>query len=291
MAYGSKGVKRKALTNFGTNQPNKRRRVTLATRVRRRRPTAENQKKQILALTKKVYRNSRLIKAGKVFTDYQWGDPEGAFRGYTQALGTGTWYSIGLTDFNYWQPCMRQDANVQDSQRTYCAKMQINCRLDMNDVDTNSFINIFLVTPRRDSTLLISQTPPPVGAMTQLTQNEDFIENTNNQGVNVRLNTGKFHVHACKYITLTPNTLNDPLPASGVAGNAFSTWRKWQWNVPLKFTVSSPINKPWNKILFNDLPYYRKFYLLAYSVSTNSTTPFRGPKLDVDILSTCINFD
>jgi len=285
MVYRRYGTRKNGLKSYTARKG--RRRTSVSTRAKYQAPTARNQQKQIRSLAWRVAKNTRFIANQKVYTDYQWGDALTPSTGIAQALNSGTWYGFGLTDFARWLPCLRQDGNVFESSKTYCVRMQLNCRVDIGDVDQLTYINIFVVSPRRDAVDVVNLTAPPLGSMTQLSLGQDFIENSQNQGAAVRLNSGRFKVHAAKYVTLTPNAPSEPLPTGQAVGNSFSTWRKWQWNVPLKFTVRNPSNRPWHDLIFEDMAYYQRFYLLAYSTNIGGVA---GPRLDSTILSTAINF-
>lgn len=288
MPYARRGsanrsVKRSSLKSYEKSA--RRRRSSLASRVKYKRPTAGNQKKQILSLANKVARNTKILSSQKVYTDYQWGQTDA--RGMFASLNTSQWYGWRLTNLVQWQPVLRQDANVIESSSTYAIRAQLNCRINIGDVTQLSYLNVFLVTPRQDSAadLVINN---DVGGMVQLQVNNDYILHTSNEDANVRLNSGKFKVLASKYVTLTPNTASQPLPPGFAAGNPYSTWRKWQWNVPLKWTVQQHSGqRPWSTVPFDDLPYYKKLYLLVYS----GTAPITSrPDFICDALITCINF-
>lgn len=256
----------------------------MVTRAKLARPTARNQKKQIVSLAKTVARNSKYLRQQRVYTDYQWGQPTA--RGIQGALNDQLWYGWGLTNVSQWQPCLRQDTNTAQSSRTYALRMQLNMRVNLGDVTQLCYMNIFIVSLRSDATDALTLTDN-VGGMNQLITDIDFIQNDTNEGANLRLNSGKFKVHACKYITLVPNTAQAPVPANASAGNPYSTWRKWQWNIPLKFSIRMPANRPWGNVLFEDMPHYEKLYLLAYSSQFPADTQ---PNLFGDALITCINY-
>ncbi len=280
------GVRKSALKDY--QKRSTRRGVSLRTRVKYQRPTARNQKHQIDALARTVARNSRYIRSQKVFTDYQWGDAATPLPGISQNLTSGQWFGYGLTNFERWIPCLRRDTNVAESSKTFCIRSTLNLRVNVGDVSQLAYINVFLVSPRRDAVDAVALSPPPIGAMTQLVLDNDYIENSQNQGANVRLNPAKFKVHAAKYITLTPNAPSEALPQGSAVGNPFATWRKWQWNCPLKFSVRMPVGKPWPSLSFDDMAYYQKYYLLLYSTSLGGAG--NGPRFDATVLSTCINF-
>lgn len=279
MPYGP--VRKSALKSYAAK--GRRKRSSTATRVKMERPTAANQKRQIMRLSRQVARNTRFVASQKVFTDWQW--VEGGDTGISRPLSTGTWYAWPLTDLAKWLPVLRQSDNSTSASKTYCARMQINCRMDIGDVLERTCLNVFLVSPRKGAIDAINVTGPS-GAMDQLDPINDYIDNDQFPGANVRLNTQKFKVHAVKYSTLVYNTFNAP-SAGPFVSNALTTYRKWQWNLPLKFTVRQPSGASWTTMPFSQMPYYQKYYLLVYSTSLSSTN---GPNLHADALSTCINF-
>lgn len=288
MVYTRRGygtVRKNPLRSFTLK--GRRKRASLATRAKYQRPSAKNQKRQIVSLAKQVAKNTAHINSQKVFTDFQWGDLQAPSKGIVQAMSTGTWYAWPLTDFSRWGPVLRTDSNVMESSKTYCVRCQLNVRCNIGDVSQLAYVNVFVVTPRKDAIDSITLQPPTIGQMQQLVQGTQFIESNQNEGANVRLNTSQFKVHAAKYITLTPNAPTEPLPQGQSVGNPFATWRKWQWNIPLKFSVRMPVNRPWHNIPLDDMAYYQRFYLLAYATHIGGTT---GPLLYADSLTTCINF-
>ncbi len=282
--YGnSRSVKRSSLKTYEARR--KRRRTSLPARIRYKPPTAYNQKRQMYSLARQVARNTKVIKTQKVYTDYQWGQVNA--RGLTALMNDGQWYGWELTDFSQWQPVMRRDQNVAQASRTFAVRMQLNCRANLGTVTQLCYMNVFIISPRSDATDGLTITDL-VGGMTSLNADIDYIESTDNEGANLRLNSGLYKVHACKYMTLMPNTSNIALPANSVVGNPYTTWRKWQWNIPLKFTVRNPINRPWNQLEFDNLPYYEKLYFVAVAtVNPNDTQA----NIFADAHITCINYD
>ena len=290
MPYGRRGVRRSALKNY-TATGNKRRRISIATRAKLKKPTAYNQRRQIVSLAKRVAKNIKYIRSKKVYTDYQWGDSGSGTRGITQLMTNGIWYGWALTDYSRWIACLRSDQNAVESSRTYTMRMQLNFRIDVGTVTKGAFLNIFLVTPRTSQTNPITFATPAVdGAIAPLVLNNDFIENSQNQGTNVRLNSGKFKVHACKYVTLVSDTFDDAPPTTQTIGNPYSTWRKFQWNVPLKFSIMNPTNRPWRLLPFDQQAFWRKYYLVVYATN-NDGGDTNSVKFSCDPMMTCINFD
>ncbi len=275
-------VKRSSLKDYESRK--RRRRTSLVSRIKYKRPTAFNQKKQLTTLARSVARNSKYLRQQRVYTDYQWGQADQ--RGITASLNNALWYGWKLTDVTQWEACLRQDANTAQSSITYALRMQLNCRANLGTVTKLTYLNVFVISARPDDVEGLNITDN-VGGMTQLVPNIDFVEQTANEGANIRLNSGKFKVLACKYMTLLPNTAQAAVPANAAAGNPFSTWRKWQWNIPLKFSIRMPSNRPWTNVLFEDMPYYEKLYFLVYSTSDPSDT---NPNIYADALISCLNY-
>ena len=155
-------------------------------------------------------------------------------------MGTRTWFAWGSTDINQWSPCLRIDQNVIASAKTHILRAQLNCRVDIGDTAQVSYINVFLVSLRKEATNAINITNEVTGTMDQLSVDTDYIENFNLNGADITLNSAKYKVHASKYITLTPQAPTGPFPVGQAVGNPYSTWRKWQWNVGTISMLDSP---------------------------------------------------
>ena len=162
----------------------------------------------------------------RVHTDYQLGDPLLPAFGIGTSLGQGTWSGWALADFAQWSPCLRSDRNALESAKTCCLCTVLNCRVDVGDVSQVAYLNVFLVTPRRNAVVAIQTQDTPLGFTTALVVYTDNTENANNQGAGIWLNPAKFKVHACKYITLTPQAPSVAFLAGAAIGNPFATWRK-----------------------------------------------------------------
>lgn len=262
----------------------KKRARSLTSRARSAKPTARNQKRQIVSLSRRVAKNTSLLRQQRIYTDYQWGQTEQ--RGMFLSPHSGVWAGWRLTDLAQWVPVLRQDMNVITSSKTFALRMQLNLRANIGTVQNQCFFNVFLVTCRKDSADALD-IQDFIGGMHPLVHNIDFIDHSENETANVRLNSGKYKVHACKYFTLMPNTGEGPIPADASAGQPSALWRKWQWNVPLKFSFRNPANHDWKSLSWEHLAYYQKYYLLVY---TGSLPDSGYPKFYCDALATCINY-
>lgn len=284
------------LNKAGTKARRRRPRASTVTKTKYQRPTAKNQKYQILSNAKKIAYLSKITKAQRLFCDWQFSsdifgdiDPAGNF--------TTFWGIRSLMDFPSWRPVLRTSEAVEVAAKTYMSRMQLNMRYTLNAADWAQ-ITIFIVTPRKYATSQTPLTVPPV-------KGQGYIENT--QSFNPRLNPAMYKVHYCRNLTLTKNAF--PTPAVGIVdvGNPSTTWAKGQINLPLKFTVRSPYtlgyvpppappNAPdneWKTLRDVNLPYYQRYFLMAYITqrAPQGTAVNGGARISYDMLSTTINFD
>lgn len=278
---------RKNALRGGTARP-RRRRTSMARKFSRRRASTYNNKRSVVTLARAVSRNSAVLRAQRIWTDYQYFlAPE--LPGFSQLLENDTWYSYPLTDVSKWESCLRRDTNVEQSARCFVSRMQMNLRLELRD--SSSFVNVFLVTLRKDAVSKLDDLAAGFslpGEINPLTENNDFIEGQIT-GANLRLNPAIFKVHAVWYKTLVANQLAQAPVDDQNVGNPNTTWCKKQWNTRLNTTIRSPIGKQWSFVPFDQMPYYNKYYLLCYA-HTDSTLPNpQGPLLSVDTLYTAIN--
>ena len=149
-------VRKSSLKSYSAK--GRRRRASSTTKVKFQRPTAGNQKRQILRLSRQVAKNTRFVNNQKIFTDWQW--YAGADTGISRPLATGTWYAYELTNMARWLPCLRQSDQTNLASKIYAARMQMNLRLDIGDVNQRTCLNVFLVSPRKSSVDAINVTGP-----------------------------------------------------------------------------------------------------------------------------------
>ncbi|MBA7715358.1 hypothetical protein ES703_124399 [subsurface metagenome] len=264
----------------------KRKRTTSAYAPKKRTTVGSNSR-EIARLARQVDRNTRFAQSQKIYTD--WMGYSSSEYGWGRPLTSGHWYAWKLTDFGLWNECLRQSDTAKNASKTYLDRMQINCKLDIGDANVSVMANVFLVSPRKDYPRVIKVTTP-MGDMDPLTAPDDYIFNEMDGGGNIRLNSGKFKVHASKYATLVYANPNFPPQGPNTApSNPFTTYRKWQWNIPLKFGMSKATSGSWREIPFDDMAYYQKLYVIA-QVHTISTTGGLGPNFYVDNLTTAVNF-
>lgn len=283
-AYRASSVRTNALK--GTQGVRRRRFVRKKpdmAKIRYQAPTARNQRSQIMANARFIAKHCNQIRKHRVWTDWQ-NMNEAVFT-------TGEWNSFRLTDFSTWNPVLRQDPGVNRIQsHTFVDRLVINMRVSLYAAQS-SVVSVFIVSPRksfanRDPVIL----PPELTA--------EYIYPVNNPGYNVRINSNVWKVHAVKYMTLTTNGLDNP-PGGGtpeIAGNPFTTYRKWQVTIPCKFGVTCPIQPSvgvdtWKDTAFDMLPYYNRYFIMVYNQTVQGTGSADSPFFTFDSLATCINSD
>jgi len=283
------GVKRGSAAASALQQytaRDKRRKVSRVTRVRYQRPTARNQQKQILYNAKTIRRLHKAVFGNRVYCDWRY---QGQMN---STLDDGnvskTWFCIPLTSFPNWDAVLRQDQNVVDSSTTYVSRLQLNLRLFLQQ-SNYAFFNIFVVTNRRDQNS--RDTPAQIAAGTDPINDIDYIAGP--EGINIRLNSAIWKVHYAKYATLTETTLLEAGPSPPLmAGNPYSSWRKMQVNIPLKYKVRNPTSgTPWTNLSYMNLPYYQRYQLLVQvqQQAADTVAQNNGARLDWDMLATTIN--
>lgn len=254
----------------------RKRRVNVA-KVRYQAPTARNQKTQILANARTLARHSRILRTNKIYTDYQ---QDGTMINTT----SDSWSVQRLTDFSAWSSVMRQSEVVATKAHTFVLRLSINMRFVLNDQDFLG-VSAFIVTKRKNANQFDPFSTPP-------SLNTEYIENSQAQGLNIRLNPAVYKVHWAKYMTLTSNGMHMAAITGDPAGNPNTTWRKCQVNLPVRMSVTQPIlygsvAGAWSNLHFENLPPYHQYFLMCYvSFAGTGTT---GHSIVYDQLATCVN--
>lgn len=264
----------------------KKARTATTTMVKYQKPTARNQRKQIMRNARDIKRMYKAVMGNRVFCDWQYVgqlnsaiDPTGFAR---------TWACFPLTDFSGWGAVMRRDDNVAESSTTYVRNMQLNFRYQLKASSWAQY-NVFIVTPRKDAanndvpTRIKNNDFPQAGV--------EYIEGPD--AFNFRLNPAIFKVHFASYRTLTETTLF--LPAQQPAGNPFTTFAKGQANVKCGINVRIPVNigaaSSWRDLPYMQQAYYKRYFLLVCIVSNQNAgvTPANTAEFTFDQLATTVN--
>ncbi len=255
-----------------------RRSVNIA-KVKYQAPTARHQKGQILANARLLARHSRMLRTHKVYTDFQLDKA-------AMPAASGEWFVDKLTDFQNWVSVLRQDPVMLEKSHTFILRAQINFRVVLNDANFLG-LNVFIVTLRKNAANIDPFTNPPI-------KPTEWIENSQAQGFNIRLNPSIYDVKMARYISLTNSGMLQPAIPADTAGNPYSTWKKFQVNLPLKMSVTQPAlygsgQGSWKFIGFDNLAHYHKYYIMVYAVYRMSTAAVIPPGASFDMLATCVN--
>lgn len=251
--------------------------VSNSIKVRYQKPSARNQQKQILSNARTLARHAKLLQQHKIYTDWQFSSP------CVPAI-SGDWSVQRLTDFTAWTSVLRQDPIVAGKSHTFVLRSQINIRCDLGNKDFAAF-NVFIVTKRKNANQYDPFTTSP-------SLGEEYIENAQQQGFNLRLNPSVYKVHYAKYATLTQNSLFNAAVPTQTVGMPTSSYRKMQVNLPLKMSVTQPAlhglgTGPWLDMHFENLPPYHQYFLMV-NASWGGTGAI-APSLNFDQLATCVN--
>ena len=275
-------TKRTRATSLRKYVAKRRRRGTSnLTKTRYERPTASNQKKQILNNALAIRSVRKLLPTptycdfqyfGSLFADLQ-DSPS-----FTESLLTAE-----LMTPNLWASVLRQDDNVSESSTTCVKRMVMNLRYTLASSNWAQFTT-FVVSIRKDA---VNRVINSVG----LTKGQDYIKNA--KDYNVRLNPAVFKVHYCRNVSLMINAW-EGLPAiagqSTFASNSAATFAKGQVSMNLNFKLRQPLGTSWRIMDQSQLgPHQRLFLLTFITQQADTTTAGAGARIDFDALYTTYN--
>lgn len=274
-------VRKTGLRKYGGTRK-RRRPASVATRAKWQKPTARNQRSQILGNARMI-RRMRSLMPTPVWSDFQYrqkvlgiisndGDPTFSQSAYP------------LVDFATWVPVLRVSSESLDAVATKILRMNINFRYNLKNSDWAQ-ITLYIVTPRRDAA-----NRDPVAVPLQAGQ--DFIGNSDL--LNSRLNSSIWAVHWARNVTLTSSTfLGQPATVQGdtFAGNPMTTYKKGNVTIKPKFRIRAPIGTKWSDMQPQQLAYHSRYYLLAFISSNNTSAIAEGTQVevDMDMLATTLN--
>lgn len=260
--------------------------VSNVTKTKYQKPSAQNQKRQILTNARHIAYLNKMVKSNRIYCDWQRSSEINA--PVDMGGGFTTFWGIRpLTDLAGWRACLRQSDAVLHAARTFISRLQLNMRYQLGN-SNYAQMNIFIVTPRKDYNGEDPAVTPPV-------LGQGYIEGY--RGYNVRLNPAMFKVHYARYMSLTKNSWLEPAAdANNPVGNPYSTFKKGQITIPVKMTVRAPFSSPddeWHRLNYVDLPYYHRYYLMCYIVqqAPPGTAEDTAASITYDQLATTINFE
>lgn len=267
----------------------KKARTSTSTLVKYQKPTARNQRKQIMRNAYDIKRIYKSVLSNRVFCDWQY---VGQLNASLSPSGfTRTWGCYPLTDYTRWGAVLRQDDNVTQSSTTYVRNMSLNFRYQLKASSWAQY-NVFIVTSRKDAAG--NDVPERIKNGQFPQSGVEYVEGPD--GFNFRLNPAVFKVHFASYRTLTESTFL--LPAQQPAGNPFTTFAKGQANVKCGINVRFPVNlgyptppsNPWKDLPYMQQAYHKRYFLLVCIVADGSAgTPASSAQFTFDQLATTIN--
>lgn len=245
----------------GGRKPAPRRRTGIKTRVRYQRPTARNQKSQIASVARMAVRNSKILNASKVYTDWA----QRSNQDYTPT----TSFPVSLVDINGWDVGARSNTVVERERTTFLREMQFNYYVSAPNLQDPLFLSMFLVTIRPNaigtpipSPLVPATDPaPPIGAPTP-----DYT--SMGQFNSIILNSSKYKVLWTRFFKLFPaafGTADEPIGW----GNPSTTYRRGRVNMKLNWLIRGVGQRTWRQLETADLPPSRRLYLIIASYSTS----------------------
>ena len=264
----------------GGRKPTRRNRASIKTRVKYQRPTARAQQSQIASLARMAVKNSKILNASKVYTD--WYEQE-----KTDYVGT-TSVAIPLTNLATWRPGARTNAVVDREMTTFVREMQFNYCATAARLEDPMYLSMFIVSIRPTAAAtpipspLISQTNPPVA-------NADYTS----QGTlnSILLNSSKYKVHWTRFFHIFPanqtpiNQGDEPIPW----GNPSTTYRRGRVTLKLNWSARAVGGGVWRDLTINNLSPSKRLYLIIASSSDTPASSGTTWELGWGTKFTCIN--
>lgn len=262
MPYARRSVRAGSNTGTGRSTRFRKKPSTTLRKVYTRRPTAQNQKRQIARVTRLALANRKRFKT--VYTDWQTNGVA-----YIDSSTPGSWNVFRLSDVMTWVSVLRQDTNVNESSHTFVKRLQVNYTSWITQ--GYAHVNIFVVRPRYPA----ANKDPATGMVI----NEDYVHNPNFQYANLRLNAGKFKVLYSAYKFLMVDSMGNT--GGGIPGDPTDTFMNRQINLNVNIKVAqAATTDAWHKKVFEAMPYYDKLYLLVQQSSG---------AFQFDSIATCVN--
>lgn len=284
MRYGGyRKTTANALSKFTART--KRKRTGNATKVKYQRPTAQNQRRQILSNAVAIKRLAARTLPKQIYCDWQYASA--LFATLDAGNFTRTWGCFPLTDFTQFGQVLRQDQNVLVSSTTFVRNLGLNLRYILG-LSSYAQFNVWIVTPRRDAA--DRDWPAQIASGLDPISPTEYVEGPN--AFNMRLNPALFKVHFASYRTLTETTLFQGSLPLAPAGNPLTTFAKGGVNIKCKINARAPVRgQTWRELPYMALPYYQRYFLLV-SIVQNAPEAVQlnaGAQFNFDQVATTIN--
>ena len=237
-------------------------------------PTASNQRKQIIQNSRAIADLRKAYAKNTVYTDYQLAS--------SNALDRNAWVLSNLTAVNFWDPVLRQSLAIRNTKMTTCVKMDLHIRMDMGQFIRASVLwNVFLVRPRAAGAGQIDNL---------LLLNDDYTEMTGYPGRYIKLNPGKYDVikewHT-QLLTYAATDFISPLAVGSLVGTPNTSYKEFRYVMPMNMVIKSTNDSPWVDKEFIDLPYTDQLSLLIFPQC--DATDEQQPRFFFDAHFTCVN--
>lgn len=266
----------------------RRRGTSTITKAKYQKPTARNQKKQILSNAYAI-RALKRIMPRSVLTDWQYTDvlrpsiPDGNVLESILAVQLMSPFDPANNQA-FWQPVLRQDDNVIQSSATRVLRMSMNLRWRLG-ISEWAQMTTFIVTLRKDATDAIPNA---------MTKGVDYVVNGGDDFL-PRLNSAIYKVHFVRNVSLMTNSWVNPAAAVGgvpLATQPGLTFAKSQVNMKLNLNIRQPSQgASWTAMDQSQFGPTQRYFLVTFFVQKASIqAPSNdGARCNFDALYTCYN--
>lgn len=243
----------------------RRRKISVA-KVKYQRPTASNQKRQILSNKLQLNRLSAIVKSNMVYTDWM------LTNNYT--VPDGSWFVQPLSNPGDWTSALRSSTAVNNSQSTFMQSARLYFAAYSSGVGA-SHVNVFIVSPASES----ADRNPFVSGPTIYTE----YVGSHDGSQCITLNPDVYKVHHHKSVLLTTCNPETGIPATlpvMFPGDPRTTYSKWFTGYKTRHKITSPtglmdsggVYQPqnWRSVQIEQLPYSQRMYFLIHVATQNT---------------------
>lgn len=240
------------------------RRVSVA-KVKYQKPSARNQKAQILSNKLQLNKLARTMKRNVIYTDWALTNNYG--------LISGEWFCQPLNSPGDWSPMLRTSASMQLSQSSFFESARVYFALYGTGIGT-THANLFIVSPASESA---DRNPFVSGPAIY----KEYIASTDGAQC-ITLNRDVFKVHHHKSILLTTVDPGIGIPTTAPVqfpGDPRTTYYKWGTGYKAGFKIAAPTGlmdtggvyqaQNWRTVQIEQLPYSRRFYFICLIKTDN----------------------
>lgn len=234
-------------------------------KIKYSRPTARNQKRQILSNKSQITKLAKIVRQQRVYTDW--------FLTSNNIIPTSSWFIQPLTNPGDWRPALRTSLTVTDSVSTTLLSTQIYFAV-YNNGPASAQCNVYLVSPAHESA---DRNPFVEGPI----EKTEFMA-SNDGSQCITLNRDVFKIRHHKSFLLTTVNPGEGLPAAPVLnfpGDPRTCYKKWSTSYRTNFRLMAPtglvdpggqyLPQKWRSMQIEQLPYHRRVYFMIHVVTAN----------------------